>query len=190
MTSVATADSVARSRDSAACEIYTMTEVTIGGLSGTLARPQGLMVGRYRWATGELMAVGRNTTLGHLAAADMARMVKPASGEHPRPEVLPPGWTSSIHGSRESIRYTRVILEVVLEVRVDIATDRYPWRHPVRYERLRPDLTVTRSDISPMIRQWSGQRDPTTPRPSEAWNATRVWLSQRSGCPRSPRTSR
>ena len=69
-------------------------------------------------------------------------MVKPASGEHPWPEVLPPGWTSSIYGSREPIRYTRVIPDLVLEVRVDVATDRHRWRHPVRYERLRPDLTV------------------------------------------------
>ena len=80
---------------------YTTTEVIIGGLTGTLVRPQGLIVGRYRSPTGELMVVGRSTILGQLDAAEVARAVTPASERHPWPEVLPPGWTSSIYGSRE-----------------------------------------------------------------------------------------
>lgn len=116
--------------------------VIVGGLTGTLARPLGLIVGRYRPATGELMVVGRRTMLSHLAAAEVARVVKRASGEHAWPEVLPPGWTSSIYGSREPIRYTRVIPNLVLEVRVNVATHHHRWRHPVHYLRLRPDLTV------------------------------------------------
>lgn len=121
---------------------YTTTEVIIGGLTGTLARPQGLIVGRYRPGTDELMVVGRSTVLSRLAAAEVARAVKPAGEAHPWPDVLPPGWTSSSYGSRDPTRYTRVTPNVVLEVRVDVATDHHRWRHPVRYLRLRPDLTV------------------------------------------------
>lgn len=126
---------------------YTTTEVIIGGLTGTMARPQGLIVGRYRSGTGELMVVGRSTILSGVAAAEVAAVVKSAGEAHPWPEVLPPGWTSNIYGNREPTRYTRVIPDVVLEVRVDVATDRHRWRHPVRYLRLRPDLTV--DDVPP-----------------------------------------
>ena len=129
-------------RDWVKIKHYTTTEVIIGGLTGTLVRPQGLIVGRYRSATGELMVVGRSTILGEVAAAEVARAVRPASEEHPWPDVLPPGWTSSIYGSREPTRYTRLIPDLVLEVRVDVATDHHRWRHPVRYMRLRPDLTA------------------------------------------------
>jgi hypothetical protein len=35
-----------------------------------------------------------------------------------------------------------VVPDLVLEVRVDVATERHRWRHPIRYVRLRPDLSV------------------------------------------------
>jgi ATP-dependent DNA ligase len=121
---------------------YTTTEVVIGGLTGTLARPQGLIVGRHCSTTGEFLVAGRSSILSDLAAAEVARAVKPAGEEHPWPDVLPPGWASGIYGRREPIPYTRVIPAVVIEVRVDVATDWGRWRHPVRYVRLRLDLTA------------------------------------------------
>ncbi len=121
---------------------YTTTEVIVGGLTGSLARPQGLVLGRYGSATGELIMVGRTSPLSEVAAAEVARAVKPAGDDHPWPPVLPPGWISSVYGRREPIPYLRVIPDVVLEARVDVATDGGRWRHPVRYLRLRSDLTV------------------------------------------------
>jgi ATP-dependent DNA ligase len=121
---------------------YATTEVIIGGFTGTPARPESLIVGRYRSATGELMVVARSSVLSDSAAAEVVPAVRPATGGHPWPDLLPPGWTSSIYGRREPTPYTRVAPDVVVEARVDVATDGHRWRHPVRYLRLRPDLTV------------------------------------------------
>ena len=121
---------------------YATTEVIVGGLTGTLARPHNLILGRYSSVTGDLSVVGRSSTLDDRAAAEIAEVIRAAGAGHPWPDVLPPGWTSSIYGRREATVYMRVVPDVVIETRVDVATDHHRWRHPLRYLRLRTDLTV------------------------------------------------
>lgn len=113
------------------------TEAIVGGVTGTLARPDQLVLGRYDSRTGRLRMVGRSTPLPPRTRETVGAELTPARADHPWPAELPPGW----HG-RDPTPYTRVHPELVVEVSADVATDAGGWRHPVRYQRLRPDIVV------------------------------------------------
>lgn len=118
------------------------TEAVIGGITGTLARPQILVLGRYD-EDGRLRPVGRTVLLRPDAARQVAEHLHPASLDHP--------WTgarfSSAWGSRDPLDVTLVVPEQVSEVDADTAIDRGAWRHPMRFARLRLDVTV--ADVPP-----------------------------------------
>jgi hypothetical protein len=60
--------------------------------------------------------------------------------DHPWPEPLPAGWSG--HFQRAGpLRYAQVQPTTVVEIEVDTAWEGR-WRHPVRYARVRPDLSV------------------------------------------------
>lgn len=124
---------------------YATTEAVIGGVTGSLERPQALVLGRIHRSDGQLHIVGRTTELKPAAAEQVAAAVTPAADDHPWPERLPPSWHD-----RTERDYHRVQPEVVAEIRVDVATangDDQPnhWRHQLRFLRLRTDLAT--SDI-------------------------------------------
>lgn len=104
------------------------TEVIVGGVTGSLQRPQEVIV-------------GHTTPLTAAAAAELAALLIAAGGEHPWPERLPAGWAGGLSGQGPPIDYVRVEPRVVVEVRVDVAAERGRWRHALRYLRPRPDLT-------------------------------------------------
>lgn len=123
---------------------YTTTEVIIGGITGTAARPESLIVGRIHTADGQLHIAGRTTDLSPAAAEQIAELIVPAGDDHPWPEVLPPSWHD-----RESRPYVRVVPQLVAEIRVDVATSHSTdsdqagqWRHRLRFLRLRPDQDI------------------------------------------------
>ncbi|MFJ8856312.1 ATP-dependent DNA ligase [Streptomyces sp. NPDC102437] len=113
------------------------TEALIGGVTGTLARPQVLVLGRSD-ADGRLRAVGRTTPLKPDAARQVARHLSPAGPGHP--------WTgvgfSAAWGSRDSLDPILVEPGQVAEISADTAIDRGAWRHPLRFVRLRTDVTA------------------------------------------------
>lgn len=113
----------------------TTTEAIVGGVTGSLARPHALLLGRYASDTGELRYVGRTTPLSDQQAKAVAPLITPAAG-HPWPERLSLAWRT------EPTKYLRVEPLVVVEVHADVATDEgRRWRHAVRMLRVR--------DISP-----------------------------------------
>jgi ATP-dependent DNA ligase len=114
------------------------TEAIVGGITGTLARPVTLLLGRYT-RDGHLRVAGRTTPLKRQAAKELAPLLTPAGPQHPWPERLPSGW-AGIYGNREAIEYVRVRPDLVVEIEVDVAAEHGRWRHPVRYLRPRPDL--------------------------------------------------
>ncbi|MFI9585880.1 hypothetical protein ACIHCQ_29460 [Streptomyces sp. NPDC052236] len=63
------------------------TEAVIGAITGTLARPQLLVLGRYD-AEGQLRAVGRTTPLKPTAARQLADHLTEAGPDHPWTGVL------------------------------------------------------------------------------------------------------
>jgi ATP-dependent DNA ligase len=121
---------------------YATTEAVIGGVTGDLARPLDLILGRRSAATGGLVMVGRTTALDDRAALRLGAVLRAADEQHPWPDYLPPSWTSTIYGRREPVPYLRVVPEVVVEVQVDVASLGGRWRHPLRLVRIRPDLRL------------------------------------------------
>ncbi|QIJ62538.1 ATP-dependent DNA ligase [Streptomyces sp. JB150] len=111
------------------------TEAVIGAITGTLARPQTLVLGRFD-ETGSLRPVGRSTPLRPDAAGQLAERLVPASPGHRWEGVR---FTTS-WGSRAPLDVVLVQPSLVAEIDVDTAQDRGAWRHPVRFVRLRVDM--------------------------------------------------
>lgn len=113
------------------------TEALIGGVTGTLARPQLLVLGRID-ADVRLRAVGRTTPLKPDAARQVAQHLTPAGPGHP--------WTgvrfTAAWGSRDALDLILVEPDQVAEISADTAVDRGVWRHPLRFVRLRMDVTA------------------------------------------------
>ncbi|NEA20475.1 ATP-dependent DNA ligase [Streptomyces halstedii] len=113
------------------------SEAMIGGITGTLSRPQLLVLGRYDTA-GRLRMVGRTTPLKLDAARRLAAHLTRAGSDHPWTGVR---FTASGR-SREPLEPILVEPDQVAEIQGDTAVDRGAWRHPVRYVRLRQDITA------------------------------------------------
>ncbi|WP_412079408.1 hypothetical protein ACLF6K_38150 (plasmid) [Streptomyces xanthophaeus] len=110
----------------------------IGAVTGTLARPQLLVLGRHD-AAGRLHAIGRTVPLRPEAARSVGEHLVPAAGGHPWEGVR----SASAWGSRDVLDVTLVRPELVAEVSADRAIDRGGvFRHPLRYLRLRLDVTA------------------------------------------------
>lgn len=115
------------------------TEAIIGGVTGTLTRPQLLVLGRYD-ADGLLRAVGRTTPLKPTAASELAdRLPPPApSTRGPASGSPPPGAAVS----REPLVPILVVPDLVAEINAGTAIDRGAFRHPLSFVRLRLDVPV------------------------------------------------
>ena len=113
------------------------TEAVIGGVTGTLRRPRVLILGRYD-AAGWLRTVGRTVPVTAAAASMLAGRLTAAGVDHP--------WIgarfSAAWGSREVLDVKLVVPDLVAEVDADTAIDGGRWRHPMRFARLRLDVTT------------------------------------------------
>nr|WP_024127463.1 ATP-dependent DNA ligase [Streptomyces sp. F12]AHE40199.1 ATP dependent DNA ligase [Streptomyces sp. F12] len=114
----------------------TTDEGIIGAVTGTAHAPTSLLLGRLDVAD-RLKLVARTTPLPRKAAAELGAVLHAAGPEHPWW-----GWRISAGwGSKEPMVFQPVIPELVAEVDTDAAVDLGRHRHPVRYLRLRADLT-------------------------------------------------
>lgn len=122
------------------------TEAVIGGITGTLSQPDTVLLGRFD-ATGRLRHVGRSHPLSPTQQRELAPVLSRAphhrrSGiDHPWPQPLPAGWSGHFQKA-EPLSYVPVEPTTVVEVDTDAALDRHRWRHPVRYLRVRLDMSV------------------------------------------------
>ncbi|WP_329449257.1 ATP dependent DNA ligase [Streptomyces sp. NBC_01426] len=112
------------------------TEAIVGAVTGTLTRPQLLVLGRYD-DTGRLRAVGRTVALRPEQARQVAEHLTAAGPGHP--------WTgvrfAAAWGSRDFLDAVLVRPEAVAEISADRAVDRGGvFRHPLRFKRLRLDV--------------------------------------------------
>ncbi|MFJ8159985.1 ATP-dependent DNA ligase [Streptomyces sp. NPDC096136] len=112
------------------------TEALIGAVTGTLARPHLLLLGRHD-SHGHLHPVGRTGPLRPEAARLVAGSLIPADEGHP--------WTgmrfTSARGSRNPLEVALVQQDLVAEISADTAVDHGGvYRHPVRFRRLRLDM--------------------------------------------------
>ncbi|MFE1227202.1 ATP-dependent DNA ligase [Streptomyces sp. NPDC058759] len=113
------------------------SEGIVGAITGSLAVPRTLLLGRYD-DQGRLQYVGRTTTLAQVTGAAVAELLTPGRRGHPWT-----GWSfSAAWGSQEKLNVTLVEPELVVEVGVDVARDASGrWRHPARWHRARSDLS-------------------------------------------------
>jgi ATP-dependent DNA ligase len=122
-------------------------EAVVGGVIGPVDAPRELILGRFDQG-GRLRIAGRSTTLRPAASAELGRLLRPAT-VHPWPETLPP---HPYGGGRTT--YNRVTPEIVVELSADLAVDGLRWRHPVRFVRVRGELTA--ADLAGGMRAFEG----------------------------------
>ncbi|MGW0402100.1 ATP-dependent DNA ligase [Streptomyces sp. NPDC003002] len=113
-------------------------EAITGAITGTLTRPQLLILGRHD-RTGRLRPIGRTVPLRPAAARELAEHLTPAAVGHP--------WTgarfTSAWGTRDVLDTILVEPDLVAEIGADTSVDRGGvYRHPIRYVRLRLDAAV------------------------------------------------
>ncbi|THA28111.1 ATP-dependent DNA ligase [Streptomyces sp. A1547] len=114
------------------------TEAIIGATTGTLTRPQLLLLGRHD-QTGRLRTVGRTVPLRTEAAHLVAEHLAAADPGHPWEGVT----FAATWGSRDILDVRLVRPDLVAEISADRSIDRGGvWRHPLRFRRLRLDVSV------------------------------------------------
>ncbi|MFD3519985.1 ATP-dependent DNA ligase [Streptomyces sp. NPDC058653] len=118
------------------------TEAVVGAVTGTLARPQMLVLGRYD-AGGVLRSVGRTTALRPEAARQLTGRLTEAGPDHPSTGVR----FTAAWGSREPLDPLLVAPELIAEISADPAVDRGIYRHPVPFVRVRSDMAP--GDVPP-----------------------------------------
>lgn len=114
-------------------------EAIIGGITGTMAEPSGLILGRLD-ANGRLRVVGRTFPLPRAVRSDLGKLLTPAGDDHPWPRVIP-GGRLGLAGSK-SQTYTPVEPDLVVQVEVDHAFEHQRWRHGAQFLRARWDLEL------------------------------------------------
>ncbi|MFD7553575.1 ATP-dependent DNA ligase [Streptomyces sp. NPDC059835] len=115
----------------------TTAEAVVGAVTGSLARPQVLLLGRFD-DHGRLRPVGRTTPLRPAAAAELSALLRPGGPGHAWEGVR----FSAAWGSPRALEALTVVPDVVAEFHADTAFERGAWRHPVRFARVRLDTTV------------------------------------------------
>jgi len=111
-------------------------------VTGSLTRPETVVAGRIR--DGVLHIVGKTTPLSRTQAADLAVSLTAAGPEHPWPDEVS---STRFGSSREKVKLAKVEPLLVAEVLADTALQAGAYRHPLRFVRLRRDLSV--GDLDP-----------------------------------------
>ncbi|MGW7064767.1 ATP-dependent DNA ligase [Streptomyces sp. NPDC054904] len=113
------------------------TEAIVAAITGTLTRPGLLVLGR-RDEHGRLRAVGRTVPLRPEVSRQVGEHLTAAGPGHPFEGVR----FAAAWGSRDALDVTLVRPDLVAEISADRAVDRGVFRHPLRFQRLRLDVTV------------------------------------------------
>ncbi|MFD8276770.1 ATP-dependent DNA ligase [Streptomyces flaveolus] len=111
-------------------------EAVVASVTGRVAAPSTLLLGRYD-AAGRLRFIARTAPLSATARREVGGLLSPGGAEHPwQRRSFAVGW-----GSREMLDHRPVTPDVVVEFAGDSAVDEGRYRHPVRYLRVRDDLS-------------------------------------------------
>lgn len=121
-------------------------ETIIGGVTGSMADPDTLLVGRFD-RRGRLRYTGRTHPLSAVQRPILAGLLAPfghgrsRGAVHPWPQPLPASWSGQLDRP-EPLRYVQVEPTVVAEVQVDTAYEHHRWRHRVWFVRPRMEMSV------------------------------------------------
>ncbi|MFJ6781192.1 ATP-dependent DNA ligase [Streptomyces yangpuensis] len=130
-------------------------EAVVGGVTGTLARPTSLLLGRYT-ENRDLLLVARTSPLRTGQQAEVAALLRPGGTGHPWQGVP----FSSSWGSTDLLDYRTVEPDTVIEFEGDTAIDHGRWRHSVRMTRVREDLVP---DDVPRVEGRTGRKQGRSP---------------------------
>ena len=119
------------------------TEVIIGAVTGPITAPETIIAGLYRGA--ELVIAGRSVPLKPAQSRSLAAVLTPAASGHPWPDTV---IASRFGNTRARTAITKVEPLVVVEVAADTGRQGGVWRHPLRFQRYRADLTP--ADLPPL----------------------------------------
>jgi ATP-dependent DNA ligase len=123
------------------------TEAVIGGVTGSIERPETLLLGRFD-TSGRLRYAGRSRPLAPPQRTVLGLALTPAGPRrrggtnHPWPRPLPAAWSGHFEAAGP-LEYQQVAPAIVAEIRVDAAYEHARWRHAVEFVRIRADLAVT-----------------------------------------------
>ena len=111
-------------------------DVIVGAVTGTLTRPERLILGLYY--DDALHIVGGTSALSAGQQRLIAPLLGPASSNHPWPEVIGGGHVG--YWGNKDVAIVRVQQDLVVEVAADTAFEHGRWRHVTTFIRPRPDL--------------------------------------------------
>jgi ATP-dependent DNA ligase len=111
-------------------------DVVVGAVTGTLIRPERLILGLPDPATGQLIVAGATGPLTRAQQALVGPLLRAPAGEHP----WPPGLPSGRLGGPRRLPVALADPVLVVEVDADSAFEYGRWRHLTRFRRTRPDL--------------------------------------------------
>ncbi|MER7496425.1 ATP-dependent DNA ligase [Streptomyces pharetrae] len=115
---------------------HVTAEAVLAGITGSLTSPQTLLLGRYD-TDGRLRLVARTTPLRTADRREIADRISAGGPGHPwHGRRFSAGWST-----RGELEFHSVRPELVVEFIADTSVDAGRYRHPVRYLRLRDDLT-------------------------------------------------
>ena len=118
-------------------------DVIIGAIIGDIGAPDVVVAGRYR-SDGQLIIVGRTVPLTKAQSKELAGQLQPAGPDHPWPDTV---LASRFSRGRDRVTLTKVQPTLVAEITADTAQQGGVWRHPLRYQRIRRDLTAPDVDL-------------------------------------------
>ncbi len=128
------------------------TEVLVGAVTGPVTAPQSVIAGLYRGGT--LVVAGRSVPLSADQSRSLAAVLTPAESDHPWPDTIA---ATRFGNRRDRTTLTKVDPVVVIEVSADTGMQGGVFRHPLRFLRHRPDMTV---DDLPEVAAGIGSRVP------------------------------
>lgn len=129
------------------------TEAVIAGVTGSLARPRTLLLGRLDSA-GRLRYIGRTLPLHADVHRELAVLLRPTP-RHPWPQPLPAAWQGQL-GQPADLDYIAVH-PLVAELVTDQAYEHGRFRHRPRLARPRPDLEPAD------VQRWTPSADDRAP---------------------------
>ncbi|MEU2264948.1 ATP-dependent DNA ligase [Streptomyces olindensis] len=111
-------------------------EAVVAAVTGRVTAPSTLLLGRYD-SHGRLRFIARTVPLSATARREVGGLLYPGDDTHPWEGVR----FSAAWGTREAIDHRPVQPDVVVEFAGDTAIDAGRYRHPVRYLRVRDDVS-------------------------------------------------
>jgi len=110
-------------------KVHRVISAVVGGVTGSLAQPEALLLGRYE-PSGKLRYIGRTSRLTPRQADEIAWHLMPAGSDHPWPDQIATTWRAT------PTSYVKVQPATVVDVQADVAENHGRIRHAVRYLRI------------------------------------------------------